>query len=481
MKAKILATLLCFALVACNESKDGDSESKKNTGFEPDKVLISPNPADPLVATFSSTEGEIAIYGDKSEDGALLKEKVIRYQSSSNPEENAQIFMDTDNSEFEVLNESGESTIFRFIDDETIQIVITDAEGENVYVEDFNIEEIVNSKNTNNVTAFETKTFPRQDQLLRIIESTPVKMPKHSTFNQSIEGTSRSDILTKNSKLSVSFESCGLAAAPDKVFALVSSPNGDLSRYYNLSEKDGVFESDNPIYADEFSPAEQATHYANTLAEKSWFECENEDFSEKDFYRRSLSIIASPLKIIAEADFLPKPVTRTAKVVDTTLATVELLYCKYQPSVLTAGSYALDNAFSDSFSGPLNVQYVVTYGGKVEKYNRSFSDNNTYHAINLGGSPQISNYSYPTVVIEEQSYEVSATFSCAADLDYTMSIVGTDEYEDSISGIANEDPYTVYTLLVPGAEAGVEDTITIQLLNGTEVLDSVKLLTKFSR
>ena len=60
----------------------------------------------------------------------------------------------------------------------------------------------------------------------------------------------------------------------------------------------------------------------------------------------------------------------------------------------------------------------------------------------------------------EEDYVVNITYTCAtANVNVTMDIVGTDGYTNTVNCVGG----TVCTLLVPGAEALVEDTVTVRI------------------
>ena len=101
--------------------------------------------------------------------------------------------------------------------------------------------------------------------------------------------------------------------------------------------------------------------------------------------------------------------------------------------------------------------------------------------LDLGGEPTIKSFTLnPPDPAEYQSYEGTVSISCLPSASViTLSIVGTDGYEDSIDYTVSEaQAQGEYTLYVPGSYSGVQDVVTLKLAlpGGKEIVRTASLV-----
>lgn len=109
---------------------------------------------------------------------------------------------------------------------------------------------------------------------------------------------------------------------------------------------------------------------------------------------------------------------------------------------------------------------TVIYPDYINCEDRQISPEQTNITIHcdIDGEPTIDNFTLnPDFPAEYQGYVASATFHCVPiGSTITMSIVGTDGYQDSETSVINDTSGTA-ELYVPGAETGVRDVCKVEI------------------
>lgn len=481
----LLASLaICGLLVmaGCGGSREAGTPDNDNGEMDPQvpaDLTIMTNVADPLIVRADLEDGSvIECFGIRDERGVPMAVDRVTVKSEQEDEFTTMVFSD-DGRPLEMWAPEGEHFEFSWLSQTEAVVTVTTADGAVQINTDIDLSEVVavpddgcgDCVSAGIVSAAASKrpnTLPRGGQDVSLTVTSDV-----SAHSPASRDTVRVQQLTSSSTCRVHVQRCGV---PDPVPITVwvdvtpTSLGAQTSRFTATWVSTGTYEATIPTdLAGEFNPAEFLVDVVNVLE----MPCDAMQPGIKEYV--CIRIMAA-----VAATGVGAPVAGKIGLACYAVMGAYELYCKTFGQSPPGGGPSLmqqllmASPLNRTFGGQVQLQaWFPTIGPPGHTQPRSgvvtapgagpFPE----LLIDAGGEASIRRLTlHPANPAEDQAYVATADIYCLpAGSEVQMSIVGTDEYRDSVTYTVTEPRlFSEFELWVPGAEHGVRDVVTTRVV-----------------
>lgn len=433
---------LSLLFLACSKD-DGADQPQSQTPTE--GVNIYTNAADPLILeSFDDDGNRIQFYGIRDANGRPLK--FDKLNVLSNGKQQTYIYDDNGRPSM-LLADNGTQLELEWLDNTRFALTIYTPDGLN------QVNTVVDLNDPGNITSPTSKTNTRKDRKLRLSYSPVIQQPMGSRSSGN------------NTSVQLNISECGERADAAGAYIVVQDEDGAFLR--SISPKrtaNGEYTASIP---NDLAPSINGQDVCEDVAGFINDACDLPMLPENFFATMCLSISTA----LASTGI-------GATIAGQVLVACEALVLGYEISCGIYGTLdttgIIDRICNANFINQTWTEDLRFIGGVTALPNNIITAPVTAPGqgpyptleLSIGDDTAIKSFFLsPSAPASGQDYNAIARLSCLRPgMSVELSVVGTDGYTDSITyPITAPDGLGEFTLNVPGAEAGIQDTITINI------------------
>ena len=461
-KSTIVLLVILTTLLLLKCKKEDTVSTKKALS----NITIMTNANDPLLLTAIGENNEIInIYGEREEGLPISATQIEIYDSDTIPN---LFLLDDENRPTKFIANNGVRFDFEWINNSTIALTVISADGETQLNTEVDL-----TNDSVEYKSFKTQGFSKTQR-----KKGELSLVKETNIINQLKSL---DKVTSDNSCKLYVTKCGeLVDADVRIDITTDEYYADdrtfLRSIYPKRITAGVYEATIPSnVAPSVNPADVCSSISNVLDNICLTGIGDPEMGTVVCTYMTAALTATVIGAAVAAEFFTACELLNANMI---------LYCQ-TIGQLPPGTSLCDAEFLNfEIVSDIKLRGVgIGIPYHIYGYPVSAPGEGPYPnlELDLGSETQISGfYLQPSKPSEGQNYLAIAKIFCVKTFSsITISIVGTDGYEDSISFEASSDEYyKEYVLSVPGAERGVRDvcTLEITLLDGTVIKRTASLV-----
>jgi hypothetical protein len=439
----LMLFLFLFSGITCKKDNGDDNEIKSD-------FIVMSNGTDPLIATCTKDGSVIDFYGQRNNDGIPLNvDNVIIKNTSDTTIYN----LDNLGRPTKILSQNGTQFEFNWISSQKAVLTILSKDGQT------QINTEIDFANGS------TKKYQlKKSSSMR--NGRPLKLNFFSPTNINLKG------LNTNGNCMINVNSCGGVTDAEVMLFVKDKSGKTLGSYPTVRIEKGKYSASIPT---NLAPTLNPSEICNSVVSVLDNACILNDMPGIPMY------LCSSISAALAATGIAAPVAAAIAASCATVTAGMELYCStlgYSP-VPGAPSLAEQICNAQVLNKTFAEDIIICARANAIPYNSysqfvTVSGNGPFPnlIIELSSETAIRTLTLnPSSPIAEQDYIAECNVFCLkAGTTVKLSIVGSDDYTDSITyDITSTQPEGIFSLTVPGAEKGVNDVITLEIIlpNGT--------------